>query len=71
RWGFNVYVGERPLLCEWFNLLDSCTPGLISLHVGHLILALLAAKFGPALFDRASDWYKNNLESIQSWLETP
>ncbi|MCB9006688.1 MAG: hypothetical protein H6656_04840 [Ardenticatenaceae bacterium] len=71
RWGFNVYVGERPLLCEWFNLLDSCTPGLVSLHVGHLILAVLAAKFGSALFARASDWYKNNLESIQSWLETP
>ncbi|MEZ4589570.1 MAG: hypothetical protein R3D55_00285 [Chloroflexota bacterium] len=71
RWGFNVYVGERPLLCEWFNLLDSCTPGLISLHVGHLILAVLAAKFGQALFDRASDWYKNSLESIQGLLETP
>ena len=71
RWGFNVYVGERPLLCEWFNLLDGCTPGLISLHVGHLVLAVLAAKFGSALFDRASDWYTNNLESMQSWLETP
>jgi hypothetical protein len=69
RWGFNVYVGERPLLCEWFNLLDSCTPGLISLHVGHLILALLAAKFGQALFDRASDWYKNSLEKMSEWLE--
>ena len=69
RWGFNVYVGERPLLCEWFNLLDSCTPGLVSLHVGHLILAVLAAKFGPQLFDMASDWYKNSLEKIGEWLE--
>ncbi|MCA9898618.1 MAG: hypothetical protein KC433_10545 [Anaerolineales bacterium] len=69
RWGFNVFVGERPLLCDWFNLLDSCTPGLISLHVGHLILALLAAKFGQTLFDRASDWYRNSLEKMTSWVE--
>ncbi len=69
RWGFGMFVAERPLLCEWLNLLDSCTPGLISLHVGHLILALLAAKFGPALFDQASDWYKNGLEKMSGWLE--
>ncbi len=69
RWGFGVYVAERPLLCEWFNLLDSCTPGLISLHVGHLILALLAAKFGPTLSNRTIDWYKNSLEKIAGWLE--
>ena len=71
RWGFDVYAAERPLLCDWFNLLNNCTLGLISLHVGHLMLALLAAKFGPILFDRASTWYKNSLESMQSWLETP
>ncbi|MCB8981897.1 MAG: hypothetical protein H6657_31205 [Ardenticatenaceae bacterium] len=69
RWGFNVYVSERPLLCEWFNLLDNCTLGLISLHVGHLILALLAAKYGPALFDQASVWYRNSLEKMVSRLE--
>lgn len=69
RWGFNVYISERPLLCEWFNLLDGCTPGLVLLHVGHLILALLAAKFGPTLFDRASNWYKNGLEKMAGWLE--
>jgi hypothetical protein len=70
RWGFDVYVAERPLLCEWFNLLNSCTPGLVSLHVGHLILALVAAKYGPTLFDRASDWYKISLEKIAGWIET-
>lgn len=70
RWGFGVFVAERPLLCEWLNLLDGCTPGLVSLHVGHLILTLLAAKFGPALFDQASDWYKASLELMQGWLET-
>lgn len=69
RWGFGLFVAERPLLCEWFNLLDSCTPGLISLHVGHLILALLAAKFGPTLFDQTSDWYKIGLEKMSDWLE--
>ncbi|MAT98870.1 MAG: hypothetical protein CL608_17130 [Anaerolineaceae bacterium] len=69
RWGFGVYVAERPLLCEWFNLVDGCTPGLISLHIGHLLLALAAAKFGPALFDRASDGYKTGLETIESWLD--
>lgn len=69
RWGFDKYASERPLLCEWFNLVDGCTPGLISLHIGHLLLALAAAKFGPALFDRASDGYKVGLETIESWLD--
>lgn len=69
RWGFQLYAGERPILCEWFNLVDGCTPGLISLHLGHLVLALAAAKFGPGLFNRASDWYKIGLETIESWLE--
>lgn len=69
RWGFDTYASERPLLCEWFNLVDGCTPGLFALHIGHLILALAAAKFGPILFERASDWYKTGLETIESWLE--
>ena len=69
RWIFGMYVAERPLLCEWFNLLDNCTLGLISLHVGHLILAILAAKFGPQLFDKATDWYKISLEKMAGWLE--
>jgi len=70
RWGFDKYASERPLLCEWFNLINGCTPGRISLHIGHLLLALAAAKFGPALFDKATNWYKTSLETMQDWLET-
>ncbi len=70
RWGFRFYLSEAPVLCEWFNLTDSCTAGLISFHLGHLVLALTAARFGPALFDWASNWYKISLETMQSWLET-
>lgn len=71
RWGFQDYFSERPLLCGWFNI-DStaCVPALITLHVGHLILAALAIKFGPILFSKASERYAIILETIASWLET-
>lgn len=54
-----------PLLCEWANVSPTaCTPLLATFHVGHLVLALLAAKFGSSLLDKAADGYAAG----QAWL---
>ena len=55
--------GSLPILCEWFNVgANACGPSLVGFHVGHLILALLAAKYGERALDKAADNYANSLE---------
>jgi hypothetical protein len=52
-----------PVLCEWFNVDAAvCAPALVTFHIGHLVLALLAAKYGERLLDKASDGYANGME---------
>lgn len=71
RWGFHEYFSERPLLCGWFNLDPAtCLPGLITLHIAHFILALVAIKFSPILLNKVSNWHVTTLDTIVSWLQT-
>lgn len=67
---FNIYTADLPLLCNWFNLDgDTCTPALIGLHVGHLVLAWLAVRYGQQAVDQLSDWYAQGLHQLTSRLE--
>ncbi|MCP4428986.1 MAG: hypothetical protein GY803_31260 [Chloroflexi bacterium] len=54
---------SMPMLCEWTNANTSaCTPTLITFHIGHLVLAILGAKYGERLLDKATDGYAAGLE---------
>jgi hypothetical protein len=59
-----------PLLCNWFKIGEAaCGPALVSFHVGHLILAILGAKYGERLLDKAADGYAAGLEWLGSRIE--
>ncbi len=56
---------SMPMLCEWTNVGQStCAPTLISFHIGHLILAILGAKYGEWFLDKAADGYAAGLEWV-------
>lgn len=59
-----------PLLCEWTKVSPAaCTPLLASFHIGHLVLALLAAKFGEKLLGKAAGGYAAGQEWLAERIE--
>ncbi len=59
-----------PVLCEWFNVgANACGPSLVGFHVGHLVLALLAAKYGERVLDKAADGYAIGIEWLAGKIE--
>jgi hypothetical protein len=60
-----VRRGERPWLCGSVNLQPpTCTPALVGFHIGHLLMAAAALRYGPTLFDRAAEAY----HGVIAWL---
>ena len=61
---------ERPLLCQWSNVLgEGCTPLLFTFHLGHLLLAWLVMRYGSRAFDTAVDQYRLILETFTQMLQ--
>ena len=69
-YGLGMGGTERPLLCQWTNVLgDGCTPLLFTFHLGHLLLAWLAIRYGSRIFDAASDQYHTIIETFTNMLK--
>lgn len=52
-----------PVLCVWFKIgANACGPSLVGFHIGHLILAIIAAKYGEKVLDKAADGYAIGME---------
>ncbi|MCA9922758.1 MAG: hypothetical protein KC421_10310 [Anaerolineales bacterium] len=67
---FGRFIGERPWLCEWGNINQpACTPALLGFHIGHLLLVVVALKYGQTLFDAAADRYRVGLEWLAARIE--
>lgn len=60
------FVGEQTLLCAWSGVEPAaCAPVLVTFHLGHLLLVVLALKVGPVAFEKVVIWYRAGL----AWFE--
>jgi hypothetical protein len=67
-----VRRGERPWLCGSVHLQPpACIPALVSFHVGHLLVAGAAFKYGAMLFDGAADVYHAGIAWLAQHLKEP
>ncbi|MEM7115793.1 MAG: hypothetical protein AAF614_25355 [Chloroflexota bacterium] len=70
RW-FNLAPTDPiPLLCDWGNVPpDYCAPALVGFHIGHLILAVIAARYSDKLLDMWANLLGRGIEALESWIE--
>jgi hypothetical protein len=67
---FGHPIGDLPMLCNWTGVSNSiCPQTVFGLHVGHLILAGLAAYFGETIFNKMSDGYVFGLKWLEEQIE--
>lgn len=62
-------AGDLLLLCDWANVeATNCTPFLFTFHIGHLLLVVVVALYGEAVFNKMADLYANVLEWLAARL---
>lgn len=70
RWFDLAPTDPTPLLCDWGNVpIDYCAPALVGFHIGHLILAVIAAMYSDKLLDMWANLLGNGIEALESWIE--
>jgi hypothetical protein len=63
-------AGNVLLLCDWANIgAAACTPFLFTFHIGHLLLVLIAARYGEPIFNKTADLYGSGLDWLAARLE--
>lgn len=63
-------AGDVLLLCGWANVgTAACTPFLFTFHIGHLLLVVVVALYGEAIFNKTADLYGDGLDWLAARLE--